>query len=311
VNRVSVVMSVYNGADFLPAAIDSVLSQTFQDFEFIIVDDGSTDRSVEIIGSYNDPRIVLVRQKNQGVAAALNHGLKRTTGEYIARQDADDISLRERFARQVQYLDAHPEVAVLGTAALIIDAHDRPFSKFLPFAHHKRLVAELLRGVCPLMHGSVMVRRQAILTAGGYKPIFSHAQDVELWLRMSAQYRLANLREVLYHYRKHDRSITQQAHVDLLIKAFAEAGKFSTDTSAQEWVRFAEAFDRDFAGSRWERAFEAENRLKRAQIGFAQGNLSYGIRYLAGAIRLNPQLLADLPARILRRLWRTLFPIIG
>ena len=304
-------MSVYNGADFLPAAIDSVLNQTFPHFEFIIVDDGSTDRSAEIIGGYKDPRIVLVRQENQGIATALNRGLKRASGEYMARQDADDISLAERFAHQVQYLDAHPEAAVLGTAALIIDSHGRPFSKFLPFTRHQRLVAELLRGVCPLMHGSVMVRRQAILSAGGYRPIFSHAQDVELWLRMSASYGLANLREILYQYRKHDHAITQQAHIDLLIKAFAKAGKFSTDTSAEEWVRFVEAFDRYFAGSGWERTFAAENFLKRSQIALAQRNVWYAMRCLAGAMRLNPRLLTDLPDRVLRRLWRTLFPMIG
>src|SRR5215472_18447331 len=102
--RVSVAMSVYNCEQYLPASIDSILTQTFEDFEFIIVDDGSTDRSAEIIKSYGDSRIVFLQQSNQGVASALNHALRFALGEYVARQDADDISLPERFSKEVAFL---------------------------------------------------------------------------------------------------------------------------------------------------------------------------------------------------------------
>jgi len=307
--RASVLMSVFNGAEFLAASLDSVLAQTFGDFEFIIIDDGSTDRSAEIVAGYSDPRIVLIRQENRGIAAALNRGLELARGEYIARQDADDISLPERFAREVRFLDTHPDVAVLGTGAMLIDSDGRPFSRFMPFTRHEQIVKELLRGVCLLMHGSVMIRREAILEVGGYRRIFSHAQDVELWLRMSARYRLANLREVLYYYRRHDESVTQQAHIDLKIKAFANAGKFSTSTSADDWVRFVEDFDGNFAGSWRERAFQAENLLRDARIAFARGRPLRGMRYLGGAMRLYPGLAAELPGRIWSRLRRTVSPI--
>ncbi len=309
--RVSVVMSVFNGEPFLRAAIDSVLGQTFRDFEFIIIDDGSTDRSAEMVRGYTDPRIVLVSQENRGIAVALNRGLKQATGEYIARQDADDISLPERFAAQVRFLDGHQEIAVVGTGAILIDSEGRPFSRFSPFTRHERLVAELLRGVCPLMHGSVMTRREAILNAGAYNPIFNRVQDIELWLRMSAQYRLANLREPLYHFRKHDQSFTQQARIDIRIRAFARAGKFSTRTSAEEWIDFGEQFDNNFHGTWRERAFEAENLLRNAQMAFARGESWRAARCLSGAFWLSPALATELPGRVLRRVWRTFLPMAG
>jgi glycosyltransferase involved in cell wall biosynthesis len=309
VTRISVVMSVFNGGEFLVPAIQSILGQTFRDFEFIIVDDGSTDGSGDVVASFQDSRIVLVRQENRGLAASLNRGLEIATGELIARQDADDISLPERFTHQVAFLDKNREIAVLGTAALLVDPQGRPFSRFAPFERHERLVKELLLGVCPLVHGSVMARREAIVSAGGYLPVFGHAQDVELWLRMSARYRLANMRDVLYWLRKHDRSVTQQFHVDLKIRAFARAGGFSTATSAQAWQKFAEEFDRRFDRSSWTHRFEAENRLRAAQIAFARGEPWRGIRCAVQAIRLNPRLVADVPRRILHRVRRTLFPI--
>ncbi len=309
--RVSVVMSVFNGEPFLRAAIDGILGQTFRDFEFIIIDDGSTDRSAEMVRSYTDPRIVLVSQENRGIAVALNRGLEQATGEYIARQDADDISLPERFAAQVRFLDVHREIAVVGTGAILIDSEGRPFSRFSPFTRHERLVAELLRGVCPLMHGSVMGRRKALLAVGGYKPIFSHAQDVELWLRMSDQYRLGNLRDILYQQRKHDHSITQRARIDLKIRAFGRAGKLSAKTSAEEWVRFLEEFDRNFEGTWRERAFKAEDLLRDAQRMLAQGLAWRAVQCLAGAFWLSPALATELPGRLLRRVWRTFLPMAG
>lgn len=303
-------MSVFNGKDFLRAAVDSVLAQTFQDFEFVIIDDGSKDSSTQIIRGYTDSRIILVSQENRGLAAALNRGLEIARGEYIARQDADDISLPDRFAAQVRFLDAHPEIAVLGTGALLIDSEGRPFSKFSPFMRHRRLVAELHRGVCPLMHGSVMVRRGAIVAVGGYKPVFSHAQDVELWLRMSGRYRLANIRESFYHYRKHNQSITQSAYIDLKIRAFGKAGKFSTNTNPKEWVRFVEEFDRNVKGSRWERVLKAEQLLRDSQVAMAGRRPWPAALCLCSALRLHPGLTIEIPDRVCRRLWRTLLPNI-
>ena len=307
--RVSVVMPMYNAAAYLRPAIDSVLGQTFRDYEFIIVDDGSTDSSPSIVREYAEPRIVMVRQDNQGVATALNRGLALARGEYIARQDADDVSHSERFSTQVRYLDEHPDVAVLGTGSLLIDPQGRPFSRFMPFTRHDRIVAELRRGVCPLMHGAIMARRDALMSVGAYKPIFGQIQDVELWLRMSARYRLANIRDILYELRKHDGSITQQARLDLKIKAFARTGRLSENTNPDDWVKFIEEFDRDYDGSWRQRAFEAENHLRRAQMALARGNALAATRHTITATRLSPETIAELPGRLARRVWRTIVPI--
>jgi glycosyltransferase involved in cell wall biosynthesis len=140
--KISVAMSVFNGEEYLRAAIDSILAQTFSDFEFIIVDDGSTDRSAAIVRGYDDPRFVLLSQENRGVAAALNHAMSRARGEYIARQDADDVSLPERFAQQVQWLEAHPEVSALGTGAVLIDPQGRPFSRVNPSVYAARAIGK-------------------------------------------------------------------------------------------------------------------------------------------------------------------------
>jgi glycosyltransferase involved in cell wall biosynthesis len=308
--KVSVAMSVYNGEEYLSASIDSVLTQSFEDFEFIIVDDGSTDRSGEIVRSYTDCRIVLLEQSNQGVATALNHALRFAQGEYVARQDADDISLPERFAREVKFLDAHPEVAVVGTAASLIDRTGRRFSTFMPFERHDRLVKELKRGVCPLMHGAVMLRRSALSQCGVYNPVFSHMQDVELWLRLSQYHRLANMREVLYQFRKHDSSITHKALIDLRIREFAKTGRLQPGTKVVDWTNFCKQFDDECESGRWNDTFEAENHLRNAQIELAKGQPLRAARRIADAVRLNPALVTDVPARVGRRVWRTL-PVVG
>jgi len=303
--KVSVVMPVFNAEDFVATALTSVLSQTFSDFEFVIVDDGSTDASCDIVNAHSDPRIVFVRQEHHGIAAALNRGLELATGELVARQDADDVSLPERFACQVDFLDVNPDVAVLGTAAALIDEHGRLFSTAIPFLRHERIVAELLRGVCPVVHGAVMMRRESVLRAGRYRPIFGEAQDVELWLRMSSRYRLANLPKILYHFRKHRTSFTRHSHTDLKIRTFGQLGRFATNTDPHEWVAFVEKFDRDFAGSWRERVFEAENLLREAQIEFIGGHFRAGGRCVCKAVMLAPDRMPDLLDRIFRRLWRS------
>ena len=308
--RVSVAMSVYNCEQYLAASIDSILTQTFEDFEFIIVDDGSTDRSAEIIRSYTDSRIVFLQQSNQGVARALNHALRFAHGEYVARQDADDISFPDRFGKEVAFLDTHQRVAVVSTAAALIDRTGRQFSTFMPFVRHDRLVKELKRGVCPIMHGAVMLRRTALTQCGVYNPVFNWLQDVELWLRLSKYHRLANMREVLYQFRKHDSSITHKARIDLRVKEFAKTGKLQPETKVEDWTNFCKQFDDECEAGLWNDAFEAENRLRKAQIELAKGQPLRAVRWVADAVRLNPALVTDVPARVGRRVWRAL-PVVG
>jgi glycosyltransferase involved in cell wall biosynthesis len=207
-------MSVYNGESHLGEAVEGILKQTFTDFEFIIVDDGSTDSTWSILSEYatRDKRIVLLQNKNNiGLAQSLNKGLAMARGEYIARQDADDISLSVRFANQVEYLDKNREVGVLGTEVELIDECGRPMLDFNPplLPATPGMVRWTLFFRCCLHHPTVMVRRRVYNKLGGYSPGCPHAEDYELWLRLAAaRIKICNLQQVLVRLRKHSESVT-------------------------------------------------------------------------------------------------------
>lgn len=204
--RVSVLMAVYNGERYLPEAIDSILGQTFTDFEYLIVDDGSTDRTLQIINSYQDPRIKVIRNPhNIGLTRSLNKGLNVACGEYIARMDGDDISLPDRLSRQVAYMDARLEVGVCGTWAKEIDSQGEVTgTRKMPVG--KSLEHDFWRP-SPIIHPSAMIRRSH-LDGLRYDEQLQYAQDFDLWLRIRATHKLANLPEYLLLYRMHRGSIT-------------------------------------------------------------------------------------------------------
>ena len=199
-------MPAYNAEKYIAEAVDSILGQTFGDFEFIILNDCSTDRTEEIILSYDDPRIVYLKnEQNMGVAATLNRGLEIAKGEYIARMDADDISLPERFALQTAYLDTHPQVAVVGSSVELFGSQKslRHFSET-----SQKLKVDLLFGCC-FAHPSVMMRITMITGLHGYDPAFNGVEDYHLWARVSQKYDLACLPQTLLRYRIHPNQITQ------------------------------------------------------------------------------------------------------
>jgi len=207
--KVSVVMSVYNGEKYLREAVDSILGQTFRDFEFIIVDDGSTDHTWTILQSYDDSRIVLLRnQENIGLTRSLNKGLAAARGEYIARMDADDVSLPKRLEKQVAYLDAHPEVGLLGTWVEIIGERGERLSVLRRPVDPLFITWSLLFDNC-LVHSTVMYRRSLVGKLGGYNPS-RYAQDYDLWSRMSLETQIVKLPEVLVSWRSHPAGITAQ-----------------------------------------------------------------------------------------------------
>jgi Glycosyl transferase family 2 len=206
---VSVVMAVYNGSRHLRAAIESTLRQTYGDFEFIIIDDGSTDHSRDIVASYADGRIrLLTNERNRGLTPSLNLGLAASTGELVARQDADDISEPERLARQIAYLERQRNIAVLGTWYTKIDVDGRPIGeRRLPCAPVDIRWAMLFH--CPLIHSAVMFRRSALAaTTGFYDEAFVYAQDYDLWSRAARRLLLANLDERLVRLRINPASMT-------------------------------------------------------------------------------------------------------
>ncbi|HVW35844.1 MAG TPA: glycosyltransferase [Pirellulales bacterium] len=207
---VSVLMPVYNAERYVGEAVGSILAQTISDFEFIVVDDGSTDRSGELLSALAaaDRRIRLIRRPNTGYLQALNEGLGYCSGEFVARMDADDVSLPERFERQIGYLREHPECLVVGSGMLRIDADGDPICEEPMPTAHEEIEARLLQGLGALPHPSAMIRREAIVAAGGYREAYYGAEDHDLWLRLAESGRLANLPEPLVKCRIHPENFT-------------------------------------------------------------------------------------------------------
>ncbi|MGV8059932.1 MAG: glycosyltransferase family 2 protein [Smithellaceae bacterium] len=208
--EITVLMPVYNGEKYLHDAIKSILRQSFKNYEFLIINDGSNDKSVEIIKSYDDERIRLVNNHtNIKLIATLNKGIKLAKGEYIARMDCDDVSLPSRLEKQLIFLKKNPEIGVLGTAINIINERgDVYFSKHYPSSHYF-----LIWSMCflsPLLiHPSVMMRKNLFKHTHGYDKEMIHAEDYELWYRLSKLTKLSNLSEVLFNLRKHNNNITK------------------------------------------------------------------------------------------------------
>lgn len=205
---VTVLMSVFNSEEYLKAAIDSILSQTFKDFEFIILDDGSTDGSIKIIQDYAsiDQRIVLIQNDtNLGLAASLNKGILAAKGRYIARQDADDLSAPTRLAKQIEFATKNPELDVIGANCYVIDiAGDIVFENSSFSSLNKNELSQiLLRRQAIFAHGTAFIKKEKLIEVGLYDDRFYFVQDAELWLRMLKNGAKFNtLNDTLYSYRK-------------------------------------------------------------------------------------------------------------
>ena len=207
--RVTVLMTVYNGARYLDAAVQSILCQTFGDFELLIVDDGSTDETAERLAAYHDPRVRVVRTENRGLGAALRLGVELAAGELIARMDADDISAPNRLERQVAALEAMPEVGVLDAGAHLMDRQGRPLPDEEPESYasgHERRWRLLWRNV--VTHPTVMMRRELLRRTGENYAAGCLAEDFDLWSRLLPHAEFHRLPERLLWYRRHSESYT-------------------------------------------------------------------------------------------------------
>ena len=207
--RISVILPIYNSISFIANAVESILAQTYQDFELILIDDCSTDGTIEILNKFVDTRILLVKNtSNLGLVGSLNKGLTIASGEYIARMDHDDIAMPSRFDRQIKFLDKYPEISILGTGYRLLDARGKLGIAYIPPESHDE-VEWALSFMCPLAHPTVMMRRNVVELAGGYLESASYAEDYDLWERLSHHSRFANITDPLLLLRKHPRNMSK------------------------------------------------------------------------------------------------------
>lgn len=201
-------MPAYNAGQYIGEAINSVLEQTFTDFELLIVNDGSTDDTLRVIRSFNDERITVVSQENKGVAAALNIGLQHARAPYIARFDADDICYPYRLQVQYDFMCSHPCYTIIGSAVDYTDERGDPVFTWQPDAFIHNEIRQLSYRICPFIHSSVFYKKDAILNAGGYNELAYTFEDHFLWAGILKHQKAFNLNQPLIKVRLNSASIT-------------------------------------------------------------------------------------------------------
>lgn len=238
--RVSFVMPTYEAGDHLQECLESIRSQRFDDFELIIVDDGSTDETIQIVESIDDDRITLIqREEESGIPSARNHGIDASTGEYIACHDADDRSHPDRLATQVSYLDTHSEVAAVGSDARLIDVEGESFAR-------RRVITDpsfdTLLQTNHFVHGSLLFRRSALADVGEYDKWFQVAEDYELLLRLAKNYPVRNITEPLYDLRIRTDSVYASELERITLYDYAAKTKA---TRPEDWGMIQRQLDSD------------------------------------------------------------------
>jgi glycosyltransferase involved in cell wall biosynthesis len=331
--KISVVMPVYNNERYLRTAIESVLSQTLGDFEFIVISESDTSsESRSIIDSYSDGRINHVRNESRlGMIESLNVGLKLARGEFIARMDADDVCLPDRFAHQLEYLDSHPDVGIVGSASRVVD--DSGSTVLIDIRPHEAVMSRWMSLFGPpVSHPSVMVRTQLMRQIGGYDPSMI-CEDYDLWIRALDVTKIENMPEILLVRRVHDKSSTllQQekvdcTHIGLSQRILASLLKRDVDV---ETVRLLKGDERDTeSGSDAQRIvgllrelFEAfvkryrvspsDARMVRAEVAWRICKLGVsmfrrdplvGIRILVAGLRFSRCSFPHIARRVVRRM---------
>lgn len=205
---VSVLMAVYNTERYLPEAVESILQQTYQNFELIVIDDGSSDRSLQILQKYAevDQRIHLISRENRGIPKTRNELVSLARGKFLAIMDSDDVALPDRLAQQVAFLEQHPEVVWVGGAFDLIDRKGRRLTRISLVEQDDDIRHLLQKGQVNFLHPTAMLRRQSVLQVGGYDEAFPLAEDLDLWLRLSQVGKLASIKEAVVQYRIHPTS---------------------------------------------------------------------------------------------------------
>lgn len=275
---VSVVMGVRDAAAHVEEAVSGVLAQSLEDFELIIVEDGSTDETPERLLAIEDPRIRMVSQEGSGLTAALIRGVSLARGRYVARQDADDVSSPDRLEKQARFLDEHPEVAVVGSGVRAIDEKGRVLKDYLYPAEHKEIAARLRELVTPVPHPTMLLRADALKRAGGYRDVFLMAQDYDLLLRLARGHLLANLPEPLCALRQREASVS--ANRDQFLYSvlamvcdslFSKTGRDPLETDARD--EFLRRFGEWYEGSRYPEIFSSRRHRLKGRLDLGAGRV--------------------------------------
>ena len=276
--RVSVILPAFNAERFVAEAVDSILGQSLAEFELIAIDDGSTDTTGSLLAARaaHDPRIRIIARGNRGLTRSLNEGLETARADYVAIMNADDVSLPERLATQAAFLDLHPAVAAVGsqTRLMLADGKAGPATS-LP--ESPAAIRSFLLRASALAHPAVMLRRQAVLDAGGYRAQIEPAEDYDLWLRLAERHDLANLPDVLLHYRVHAGQSTARAYEAVAIASLvAQAAARARRAGRPDPVNGLASIGRGFAEQLGITAAEIslhaiENALSRSETLLATG----------------------------------------
>ncbi len=277
--RVTVLMPAYNSELFIAEAVRSILAQSFRDFELVIVDDGSTDRSLAIARELaaRDPRVRVLSGDHFGIVGALNRGLAEARGQMIARIDADDVALAGRLQAQVRYLDEHPECIAVGGAVQTIDRFGTPLRTFRLPERHEEIVAMLLAGNgLALVHGACLIRREALRAIGGYRPAFETIEDFDVSLRLFEVGRLANLADVLLLYRQHAGNTARTHHVRM--------SGLKTEAVRQSYARRGIAVDPQLSVPPERRLTPPAQSLLWALFALGRGRPGAAMRHAADAV---------------------------
>ncbi len=296
---VSILMPVYNAARYLADSVESMLTQTFGDFEFIVVDDGSTDSSLEQLREYerSDARIRVIHRANTGIVGALNDGLAIAKGNLVARMDADDVCMPERLRLQVALMEQAPEIVACGTGWRFVRSDGTPGAQARIFEDHTRIERSLLLGHAQaILHPAVIMRATAVRGIGGYREHMKNLnEDLDLFLRLAMTGKLANVPQVLVHYRRHEASnvavargttAREQTVHAILREAYAARGLSFPPEWEEEWLRLDPVGTRIRDG--WRRLQEGRRiaALRRALQAATRAPLDSGAwRLAACAIR--------------------------
>jgi glycosyltransferase involved in cell wall biosynthesis len=283
---ISVVMSVFNAGPYLRQAVESVLGQSFGDFEFIIIDDGSSDGSGDHLRAYagRDPRIRLTVRENKGLTVTLNEALTQARGEFVARMDCDDLSLPTRFAAQLAYLRADPSIVCAGGHFELIDEKGRLLTRLRPPSDDASIQRLLLAGHTAICHPAAMMRRDAVMRVGGYDPYFKTTQDLDLWLRLGEVGRLGNVPEVVLKFRQHGGSVSETRR--------QEQRRYGREAVERAWKRRGITDGKFEAEEPWrpgqDRASRHAFALRYGWWGFNSAARGTALAYGLKAVRLAP-----------------------